>query len=287
MLEDEDVRQGIKEYANWPTIPQLYVNGEFVGGSDIMMEMYQAGELQQLLTRHRHEPPLRALTRPGASSSALTGATGAVYGVRLLQRARALGVETHLVATPAGVLNVHHELGLDRKALEALADHSHTPGRHRRLHRQRQLRRQRDGGRAVLDEDAGRRSPTACRDNLLTRAADVTLKERRRLVLMVRETPFNLAHLRNMTAVTEMGAIVFPPLPAFYHRPRDDRRAGRRHRRARAGPARRRRRRSPRPGRACSQRRGADQRRAASARSQSRRAANTAFGYSGRPRLPL
>jgi len=148
----------------------------------------------------------------------ITGASGAVYAVRLLARARDLGLETHLVVTPAGVLNAHHELGLDRKALDALADHSHAPG---------------DVGACVasgsFDTAAMVVAPCSMKtlaavahglgDNLLTRAADVTLKERRRLVLMVRETPFNLAHLRNMTAVTEMGGIIFPPLPAFYHRP--------------------------------------------------------------------
>lgn len=148
----------------------------------------------------------------------ITGATGAVYGVRLLARARALGAETHLVATPSGVLNVHHELGMDRKSLEACADHAYAPG---------------DIGACLasgsFDTAAMVVAPCSMKtlaavahglsDNLLTRAADVTLKERRRLVLMVRETPFNLAHLRNMTAATEMGAVVFPPLPAFYHRP--------------------------------------------------------------------
>ncbi len=148
----------------------------------------------------------------------ITGATGAVYGARLLQRARALGVQTHLVVTPSGVLNAHHELGLDRIALEALADCAYAPG---------------DVGACIasgsFDTAAMVVAPCSMKtlaavahglaDNLLTRAADVVLKERRRLVLMVRETPFNLAHLRNMTAVTEMGGIVFPPLPAFYHRP--------------------------------------------------------------------
>jgi 4-hydroxy-3-polyprenylbenzoate decarboxylase len=148
----------------------------------------------------------------------LTGASGVVYGVRLLQRARALGVFTHLVATPAGVLNAHHELGLDRRSLEALADEAHAPG---------------DVGACIASGshpvDAMLIAPCSMKtlaavahgfgDNLLTRAADVMLKERRRLLLLVRETPFNLAHLRNMTAVTEMGGIVFPPLPAFYNHP--------------------------------------------------------------------
>ncbi|MFN5724311.1 MAG: UbiX family flavin prenyltransferase [Betaproteobacteria bacterium] len=148
----------------------------------------------------------------------ITGASGAAYGVGLLRRARELGVYTHLVATPAGILNVHHELGMDRSALEALAGEAHSPG---------------DVGASIASGsypvDAMVVAPCSMKtlaavahglsDNLLTRAADVTLKERRRLILMVRETPFNLAHLRNMTAVTEMGGIVFPPLPAFYHRP--------------------------------------------------------------------
>ena len=148
----------------------------------------------------------------------ITGATGAVYGLKLLDRARQIGVQTHLVITPSGVLNAHHELGLDRHALEARADHAYAPG---------------DVGACLasgsFDTAAMVVAPCSMKtlaaiahglgDNLLTRAADVTLKERRRLLLMVRETPFNLAHLRNMTAATEMGAIVFPPLPAFYHRP--------------------------------------------------------------------
>lgn len=149
----------------------------------------------------------------------LTGATGAAYALRLLQRARELGVQTHLIATPAGILNAHHELGMDRSTLEAQADHAYAPG---------------DVGAciasgsfttaAMVVAPCSMKSLAAIAhglgDNLLTRAADVTLKERRRLILMVRETPFNLAHLRNMVAVTEMGGICFPPLPAFYHHPK-------------------------------------------------------------------
>ena len=149
----------------------------------------------------------------------ITGATGATYALKLLRRARELGAETHLVITPAGVLNTHHELGLDRRAIEALADHSYAPGEVGAC-----LASGSFDAAAMVVAPCSMKTLAAVAhglaDNLLTRAADVMLKERRPLLLMVRETPFNLAHLRNMTAVTEMGGIVFPPLPAFYHRPK-------------------------------------------------------------------
>jgi len=149
----------------------------------------------------------------------ISGASGAIYGVRLLQELQKVaGVETHLVVSDAGWRNVEEEQGLERTAIEALAHQVHEV---------------RDVGAAIASGSfrcAGMViAPCSMRtlaavahglsDNLMTRAADVTLKERRRLVLMVRESPLNLAHLRNMVAVTEMGAIVCPPVPAFYLRP--------------------------------------------------------------------
>ncbi|MFZ6766951.1 UbiX family flavin prenyltransferase [Undibacterium sp. Di26W] len=162
------------------------------------------------------------MTAPAASKRlivAITGATGAVYGVRLLQVLRNIsGVESHLLISEAGVLNLHQEMDMKRKDVEAMADVVHNV---------------RDVGASIASgsflSDGMVIAPCSMKtlaavahglsDNLITRAADVVLKERRRLVLMVRETPFNLAHLRNMTAVTEMGGIIFPPLPGFYHRP--------------------------------------------------------------------
>ncbi|WP_250490364.1 MULTISPECIES: UbiX family flavin prenyltransferase [unclassified Caballeronia] len=150
---------------------------------------------------------------------AITGATGAIYGVRLLETLRRLsGVETHLLVSSAGWLNIQHELDLDKATVHALADVVHSV---------------RDVGATIASgsfaTDGMVVAPCSMRtlasiahglsDNLITRAADVVLKERRRLVLLVRETPFNLAHLRNMTAVTEMGGVIFPPLPAFYQKP--------------------------------------------------------------------
>jgi len=150
---------------------------------------------------------------------AITGASGAVYGVRMLNLLRDLGgVQTHLVVSDAGWLNVAQELNYSRAEVESLADVLYP------VH---------EVGAAIASGsflcDGMVVAPCSMRtlaaiahglsDNLITRAADVMLKERRRLILMTRETPLNLAHLRNMTAVTEMGGIIFPPVPAFYQRP--------------------------------------------------------------------
>lgn len=150
---------------------------------------------------------------------AISGASGAIYGVRLLQLLSILpGVQTHLTVSEAGWLNVQQELNLTRAEVEALADVSYPV---------------QNVGAAIASGsfqcDGMVVAPCSMRtlaavalglsDNLITRAADVMLKERRRLILMVRETPLNLAHLRNMTSVTEMGGIIFPPVPGFYHRP--------------------------------------------------------------------
>jgi len=152
---------------------------------------------------------------------AITGAAGSIYGVRLLEELRRLDdIETHLVVSRAGFLNIATELEMRRTELEALADVVHD---------------NRDIGATIASgsfrTDGMLVAPCTMKtlaaisiglaDNLVSRAADVILKERRRLVLMVRETPLNLAHLRNMTAVTEMGGIVFPPVPSLYAKPED------------------------------------------------------------------
>ncbi|MDN4574099.1 3-octaprenyl-4-hydroxybenzoate carboxy-lyase [Pandoraea cepalis] len=150
---------------------------------------------------------------------AITGASGAVYGVRMLEMLRATGTcETHLVMSSSGVMTAQQELNMRRAEIEALADVVHNV---------------KDIGATIASgsfQSAGMViAPCSMKtlasiaqgfaDNLVSRAADVILKERRRLVLLARETPLNLAHLRNMTSVTEMGGIVFPPVPAFYTQP--------------------------------------------------------------------
>lgn len=148
----------------------------------------------------------------------ISGASGAIYGVRVLDALRDLGVESHLVVTKAALLTLSQETDLSPDALTSKASVVHkladvgaviASGSFRTL------------GMIVAPCSVRTMSEIASgvTSSLLTRAADVTLKERRPLVLMVRETPFHLGHLRTMTALTEMGAIIAPPLPAFYARP--------------------------------------------------------------------
>lgn len=147
---------------------------------------------------------------------ALTGASGSIYGVRLLEElGKAEDVETHLIVSRAAWLNLSTELEADRGRVESLADVVYSD---------------KDIGASIASgsfrTDAMVIAPCSMRtlaavatglaDSLITRAADVALKERRRLLLLTREAPLNLVHLRNMVTVTEMGGIIFPPVPAFY-----------------------------------------------------------------------
>ena len=150
---------------------------------------------------------------------AISGASGFVYGVRLLELANALGVETHLVVSRSAQLTMAAETDRKLADVTALADHH---WRHDDIAAPISSGSFRTLGMVVapcsmktLGEIASGAATT-----LIARAADVVLKERRRLVLLARETPLHLGHLRNMVAVTEMGAIVAPPVPAFYSKPK-------------------------------------------------------------------
>lgn len=149
---------------------------------------------------------------------AITGATGAVYGVRLLDELRTLsGVESHLVISRSGALAAAAEIDVDRREIEARADVVYSD---RAIGAKIASGSFRTDGMIIAPCSMKTLAAiaTGLTDNLVARAADVTLKERRRLVLLVRETPLHLVHLRNMVTVTEMGGVIFPPVPAFYAR---------------------------------------------------------------------
>lgn len=147
---------------------------------------------------------------------AITGATGAIYGVRMLQILQAKPEwETHLVISSAGLVNLKHELDMTRDDLSALADVTHG------IHDIAATIA--SGGfktEGMIIAPCSMKTLAAVAhgfgDNLISRGADVALKERRRVVIMPRETPLHLVHIRNMAIVTEMGGIIFPPMPAFY-----------------------------------------------------------------------
>ena len=150
----------------------------------------------------------------------ITGATGAVYGVEILKVLKSVPAwESHVILSEAGALNLWHELGIKRRDLEKLADFAYHP---------KDIAATLASGSYLTEgmviAPCSMKTLAAVAhahaDDLIARAADVVLKERRRLVLVPRETPLNLAHLRNMTAVTEMGGIIFPPVPAFYAKPK-------------------------------------------------------------------
>ncbi|MBI3209336.1 MAG: UbiX family flavin prenyltransferase [Candidatus Solibacter usitatus] len=149
----------------------------------------------------------------------ISGASGTIYGVRLLTKLRKLGnVETHLILTRSGERTAWLEMNQKAAEIKAMADHSYAvEDIGCRLASGSFL----TDGMVIAPCSVHTMSAIAggISSNLMIRAADVMLKERRRLILMVRETPFHLGHLRTMTQLTEMGAIIAPPIPGFYHKP--------------------------------------------------------------------
>jgi len=150
----------------------------------------------------------------------ITGASGVIYGIRLLEvLSRQKKVETHLIISEAGEINIRYETDREIEDIKALANYSYdindigvrlASGSFKR------------DGMIVIPCTVKTMSALAnsYTENLLTRAGDVTLKERKKLVLLVRETPLHIGHIRNMERLTEMGAIIMPPVPAFYHKPK-------------------------------------------------------------------
>jgi 4-hydroxy-3-polyprenylbenzoate decarboxylase len=149
----------------------------------------------------------------------ISGASGVIHGIRLLQVLREVdGIETHLVISTAGRRTVALETEFSAEQVESMADYVYKPGDIAAPISSGSFR---TAGMIVAPCSIKTLSgiATSYADNLLVRAADVTLKDRRPLVLMVRETPLHLGHLRLLVQVAEMGAVVMPPMPAFYHRP--------------------------------------------------------------------
>lgn len=150
----------------------------------------------------------------------ISGASGTVYGIRLLEvLGRIDGVETHLILTHGARVTMEHETSMRPKDLETLAHVIHSPDNLAACISSGSFK---TDGMVVAPCSMKSLSMIAYSidDNLLVRAADVVLKERRKLVLIVRETPLHLGHLRQMTIVTEMGGIILPPVPSFYHEPK-------------------------------------------------------------------
>jgi flavin prenyltransferase len=152
---------------------------------------------------------------------AITGATGVIYGIRLLERLRGVpGVETHLIVSAPGKRTILEETDYALRDVEALAQHVHD---NRDIGASLASGTFRTAGMVIAPCSIKTASAVAyCRsDTLIARAADVTLKEGRPLVMLVRETPLHAGHLRCLMALVEMGAVLLPPMPAFYHRPKD------------------------------------------------------------------